>query len=288
MAGRRDAGPFGEGRVVLTLPRIGQGTWDIPESGARREEAIAALRTGIDLGMTHIDTAEMYGSGAAEEIVGEALAGLPRDSLFVTTKVLPGNATYEGTISACEQSLKRLRMPYVDLYLLHWPSRFPLEETMRALERLVQDGKARYIGVSNFDVDEVREAQSYLRSAPLACNQVLYHLRERGIESRLIPYCLENDIAVVGYTPFGRGQFPRPSSKGGALLEQIAAKYDKTVRQVILNFLTRMPHVYTIPKASRSEHARENAGAAGWDLERSDAEAIGEAFPVEDGPLATI
>ncbi|HET7815498.1 MAG TPA: aldo/keto reductase [Candidatus Baltobacteraceae bacterium] len=273
---------------MLTLPRIGQGTWDVPESGARMQEAIDALRTGIALGMTHIDTAEMYGNGRAEEIVGEAVSGIPRDSLFVTSKVLPGNATYDGTIAACERSLKRLRMDYLDLYLLHWPSRFPLKDTMRALEQLVRDGKARAIGVSNFDLDDVREAQSYLQNVPLACNQVLYHLRERGIETRLIPYCTSNGIAVVGYTPFGRSRFPRPSSRGGAVLEQIAAKYGKTVRQIVLNFLTRMPHVYTIPKASRSEHARENAGAAGWDLEQADIDAIDEAFPVEDGPLATI
>src|SRR5437763_3666445 len=148
--------PFGGTGVAV--PVIGQGTWDIPESGHRRAEAVRALRRGIELGMTHIDTAEMYGAGAVEEIVGEAATGVPRESLFVTSKVLPENATYKGTIAACERTLKRLRMEYLDLYLLHWPGPHPIGETMRGLEELVAQGKARHIGVSNFDVEELREA----------------------------------------------------------------------------------------------------------------------------------
>ncbi len=269
--------------MMLYLPRIGQGTWNIPESGRARDQAIAALRIGIELGMTHIDTAEMYGSGAAEQIVGEAVAPFARESLFITTKVLPSNASYDGTLRACERSLRRLRMDYVDLYLLHWPSHYPVQDTMRALERLVADGKARHIGVSNFDVDEMQEAQRHLDDVPLTCNQVLYHLHERGIEVRLIPYCAKHGIAVVGYTPFGRGRFP---ARG--VITRIAAKHGKTPRQVILNFLTRLPHVYSIPKASNVEHVRENAGAMGWDLDASDVAAIDEAFPAHDGPLATV
>jgi diketogulonate reductase-like aldo/keto reductase len=273
---------------VIRLPKIGQGTWDIPESGARRNEAVRALRRGVELGLTHIDTAEMYGSGRVEEIVGEAVAGVPREKLFITTKVLPGNASYKGTIAACERSLRRLRMDYVDLYLLHWPSSHALSETMRALEELAQSGKARFIGVSNFDVDDVREAQSYLRSVPLACNQVLYHLKERTADARLIPYCAQHDMAVVAYTPFGRGRFPRREAERGGVLGKIAAAYGKTVRQVILNFLTRDPNVFTIPKASSVEHVEENAGAAGWKLRAADVAAIDAAFPVHDGPLATL
>ncbi len=273
---------------MIAISRIGQGTWNVPESGAHREEAIRTLRRGIDLGLTHIDTAEMYGSGAVEELLGQALQGIPRGSIFVTTKVLPSNASYEGTIAACERSLRRLRMDYVDQYLLHWPSSYPLEQTMTALEELAQSGKARFIGVSNFDVDDVREAQKHLRVARLASNQVLYHLRERGIETRLIPYCLEQDIAVVGYTPFGRGRFPRKEAQPGGVLAEIAAKCGKTVRQVVLNFLTRYKGVYTIPKASSVEHVKENAGACGWDLDADDAAAIDAAFPVHDGPLATL
>jgi len=260
----------------------------MPQSGARLDEAVRALRRGIELGLTHIDTAEMYGSGRVEEIVGEAVAGIPRDDLFITTKVLPGNASYKGTISACERSLRRLRMQYVDLYLLHWPSSFPLEETMRALETLVESGKARFIGVSNFDLEDLREAESHLRDVPLASNQVLYHLKERAAEVRLIPYCGRHDIAVVAYTPFGRGRFPRKEAEPHGVLGRIAATHGKTVRQVILNFLVREPHVFAIPKAARVEHVEENAGAMGWMLDSEDMAAIDAAFPVHDGPLATL
>lgn len=278
--------PFGA--TGVELPAIGQGTWDIPESGARLTQAKAALRRGIALGMTHVDTAEMYGSGRAEEILAEAIAGIPRETLFVTSKVLPSNASYEKTIRAAEHSLKRLRTEYLDLYLLHWPGDYPLEETMRALERLVTDGKARFIGVSNFDLDEVQEAQSYLRGTQLACNQVLYNLAERGIEFRLLPYCRENGIAVVGYTPFGRSRFPRAEAKGEGVLAKIGQKHGKTPRQVILNFLTRDPALFAIPKASRIEHVEENAGGMGWRLDDDDVRAIDAAFPAHDGPLATL
>jgi diketogulonate reductase-like aldo/keto reductase len=276
------------GPAKIQVAEIGQGTWDVPESGARRADAVRALRRGIELGLTHIDTAEMYGGGAVEEIVGEAIARVPRDSLFLTTKVLPGNASYKGTIAACERSLRRLGTEYVDLYLLHWPSSHPLEETMRALEALVEQGKARAIGVSNFDAGDVREAQSYLRRVPLACNQILYHLRERGVEAELIPYCQSQQIAVVGYTPFGRSRFPRKEAEPSGVLGRIAEKYAKTPRQVILNFLTREPGVFAIPKASRAEHVEENAGASGWRLSAEDAARIDEAFPVQHGPLATL
>lgn len=278
--------PFGPGRIGV--PAIGQGTWDIPESGARREEAVRALRRGIGLGLTHIDTAEMYGGGRAEEILGEAIAGVPRETLFITSKVLPSNASYKGTLSACERSLRRVRTGYFDLYLLHWPSSHPLEETMRALETLAEQGKARFIGVSNFDVDGVREAQSYLRSVPLACDQVLYNLRERGPEARLVPYCAQERIALVGYTPFGRGRFPRKEAQPGGVLGRIAAARGKTVRQVMLNFLTRRPNAFAIPKASNVEHVEENAGATGWQLSAEETAEIDAAFPVHAGPLATL
>lgn len=278
--------PFGPGRIDVAV--IGQGTWDIPETGARRDEAISALRRGIELGLTHIDTAEMYGSGAAEEIVGKAIDGTARESLFITSKVLPSNASYKGTLSACERSLRRIGTDYLDLYLLHWPSSHPLGDTMRALETLVEQGKARFIGVSNFDAAGVREAQSYLRSVPLASDQVLYHLRERGPESQLLPYCREQQIALVGYTPFGRGRFPRKEAEPRGVLGRIAAARGKTVRQVILNFLTREPNAFAIPKASRTEHVEENAGAAGWRLNAEEAAAIDAAFPVHEGPLATL
>lgn len=278
--------PFGPAGIEVAT--IGQGTWDMPENGSAREEAVRALQYGVELGMTHIDTAEMYGGGRVEEILGEAIDGIPREKLFLTSKVLPSNASYKGTIAACERSLRRMRIEYLDLYLLHWPSSHPLEETMRALEALVEQGKARCIGVSNFDVDEVREAQSHLSKTPLACDQVLYHLKERGPEARVIPYCRDERIAVVGYTPFGRGRFPRKEAEPSGVIGGLAAKYGKTARQIILNFLTRERNVFAIPKASRVEHVKENAGAAGWTLDPEDARALDAAFPVHDGPLATL
>lgn len=277
------------GATGLALPVIGQGTWDLPERGAHADEAARALRRGVELGMTHIDTAEMYGNGRVEEMLGEVIGGLDRTKLFVTSKVLPSNATYEGTIAACERSLERLRLEYLDLYLLHWPSSHPIEETMRALEQLVASGKTRFIGVSNFDVEELQDAQKALRREALVCNQVLYHLRERGIEKRLLPYCKSQGIAVVAYTPFGRGKFPAAQAREGGVLAKIAAKYAKTPRQVILRFLTTDPSVFTIPKASSVSHVEENAGGAGWELEAQDYAAVDAAFPVQDdGRLATL
>jgi len=277
---------FGAARIAL--PRIGQGTWEFPEHGARRNEAKAALRRGVELGMVHIDTAEMYGSGRVEELIAEALDGLRREQVFLASKVLPANASFKQTIAACERSLRRLRTNYLDLYLLHWPGSFPIEETMGAMEQLISEGKVRYIGVSNFDVEELKAARNALDREPLVCNQVLYHLRERGIETRLLPFCKERDVAVVAYTPFGRGRFPGAGASPG-VLERIAKKNDKSVRQVILNFLTRDQNVFTIPKASRREHVEENAAAAGWELPADDVRAIDEAFPVSDvGRLATL
>src|SRR5579863_2210214 len=252
--------PFGNTGVDVAV--IGQGTWNVSETGARANQARSAIRCGIELGMTHLDTAEMYGAGRVEELLRDVIAGFPRESLFIATKVLPSNARYAGTLAAAERSLTRMGLEYVDLYMLHWPGDHPLEETMRALERLVRDGKTRYVGVSNFDADEMIEAAGYLNDVPLACNQVLYHLNARGVEHRVIPVAREHGIAVVAYTPFGRGAFPGLKSAGGTALEAIARKHGATPRQVILAFLTRESNVFTIPKASHIEHVRENAGAA--------------------------
>lgn len=275
-------------RTGIALPVIGQGTWNMPERGSARKRAIDAIRFGVSLGMRHIDTAEMYGAGAAEELVGDAIEGLPREDLFIASKVLPSNATFDGTLRAAEQSIARMRCQYLDLYMLHWPGEYPLRDTMRALETLVTRGTARYIGVSNFDTAAMREAASYLRDVPLSSNQVLYHLGERGIEHELIEVADRDGIAIVAYTPFGRGSYTR-SPKGRATLERIAAKYGATVRQIVLAFLTRFPNVFAIAKAASSEHVEENAGAGDLRLDDDDVAAIDEAYPIgESRELATL
>jgi diketogulonate reductase-like aldo/keto reductase len=279
--------PFGA--TGVELPIIGQGTWNMPESGARLKEARRALRRGIELGMTHIDTAEMYGAGRVEELLGEMILGIPREKLFIVSKVLPSNATYRGTLAAADASLKRLGCEYLDLYLLHWPGSIPLEETMRAFDRLVQDGKTRFVGVSNFEADEMRAAAGYLRETRLACNQVLYHLCERGTEFELLPQARELGIAIVAYTPFGRGEYLRSGSRSRETLEGIARRYRATVQQVALAFLTREQIVFTIPKAARVEHVEENAGAGDLELDKQDVAKIDAAYPCgERGPLATL
>jgi diketogulonate reductase-like aldo/keto reductase len=251
--------------------------------GSREKErqAIQALRAGLDLGMTHIDTAEMYGSGRAEELVAEAIAGR-RDEVFLVSKVLPSNASYKGTIAACERSLARLKTDRLDLYLLHWRGGQKLAETIRAMEELSAAGKVRFFGVSNFDVADVKEAQEALTGGRLACNQVLYHLRDRGIERKLIPYCKVNGIAIVGYSPFGHGEFPAARTAGGRVLEEVGKRHGRTARQVVLNFLTRDGGVFAIPKAGSIEHVRENSGGDGWSLTAQDIAEIERAFPAPD------
>jgi diketogulonate reductase-like aldo/keto reductase len=279
--------PFGW--TGIEVPIIGQGTWMIEGSPDAERRAVEALRAGLDLGLTHIDTAEMYGNGRSEKLVGEAIAGR-RDEVFLVSKVLPSNASFEGTLRACERSLARLGTDHLDLYLLHWPGRYPIAETMRAMEHLIDQRQIRFAGVSNFEVSEVEAAQAALRNHRLASNQVLYHLRERGIERKLIPYCQAHKIAVVAYTPFGREAFPRLDSAAGKVLVAVATRNGRTVRQVILNFLTRWPHVFTIPKAASAGHTRENAGGIGWMLSAEDFAAIDRAFPApkSDRPLAMI
>lgn len=262
--------PFGA--TGVPVPVIGQGTWRMGESADSRKDEVAALRLGIELGLTHIDTAEMYGDGGAERVVAEAIRGR-RDRVFVATKVLPSNASCAGTIRACERSLQRLRTGYVDLYLLHWWSdRHPVQETMKAMDDLVGRGLVRFVGVSNFDVGQLKAAQTALTRQRLACNQVLYHLRDREIETSVLPYCEREQIAVVGYTPLARGGFLRGAMAG------LAARHGRTPRQVALNFLTRRPALFTIPKASRLQHVRENAAALDFTLTRDDLRAIDAAF----------
>jgi len=267
------------GWTGVEVPIIGQGTWMIDGDPETESRAIQTLRLGLDLGMSHIDTAEMYGEGHVEELVGKTIAGR-RDEIFLVSKVLPSNASYDGTLKACERSLKRLKTDWLDLYLLHWRGSYPLSETMRAMEKLVAEGLVKYIGVSNFDVEDLMEAEQVLQTEQIACNQVLYNLRDRGIERRLLPYCSKKRIAVVGYAPFGHGNFPSPSSREGKLLIEIGRRHNRTPKQVALNYLTRHPSTFTIPKTTRSERVKENSEGVGWQLTEDEANEIDRAFPV--------
>ncbi|NTX06042.1 aldo/keto reductase [Myxococcus sp. CA040A] len=259
------------------VPVLGQGTWQMEEDD--REEAIRSLRAGLDLGLTHVDTAELYGHGRVEEsIVSEAIAGR-REEVFLVSKVMPSNATYAGTLTACERSLKRLRTDWLDCYLLHWPGSHPLAETVRAFEKLVADGKIRSWGVSNFAVSDLDELLTLTKPERIACNQVLYHLEERAIEHAVLPWCEEQGVAVVGYSPFGNGRFPKPQSPGGRVLEAIARAHDATARQVALQFLVRRPSLFAIPKASRVAHLRDNAAAVSLKLSSDELARIDAAFP---------
>ena len=272
--------PFGS--TSREVPIIGQGTWYIDE--ADWAVAIAALRRGLDLGLNHIDTAEMYGSGAAETLVGEAIGGR-RDEVFLVSKVLPHNASRNGTIAACERSLKRLRTDRLDCYLLHWRGSHPLEDTVAAFERLSADGKILSWGVSNFDVEDLDEVHAIAGPGKPACNQVLYHLRERAIEHAVMPWCEKNGVAVVAYSPFGHaGGFPGPNTAGGRVLKAIADRHNSTPRQVALRFLTRRPSVFAIPKASNPEHAEENAGAGALNLSDAELAKVDAAFPLGSRP----
>jgi diketogulonate reductase-like aldo/keto reductase len=264
------------GPVGREVPVIGQGTWYI-ESGDRAT-AVAALRRGLDLGMTHVDTAEMYGSGASEQVIAEAMAGR-RAEVFLVSKVLPHNASRKGTVSACERSLRHLGTDYLDCYLLHWPGPYPLEETFAAFEQLERAGKIRSWGVSNFDVPDLEEALEVAGEGRIACNQVLYHLEERAIEHAVIPWCAEHGVAVVAYSPFGHGDFPRPNTPGGRVLQEIATGHGATPRQVALRFLVRHPSLFTIPKASRPVYVEENGGAGDLRLSDTEIARIDQAFP---------
>jgi diketogulonate reductase-like aldo/keto reductase len=268
---KRRFGPTGREVAV-----IGQGTWNMERDD--RRAAIAALRRGLEVGMTHVDTAEMYGDGLVEEMVGEALAGR-RDEVFLVSKVLPQNASRRGTVQACERSLRRLRTDPLDCYLLHWPGPHPLRDTIAGFEELVAAGKIHAWGVSNFDEEDLAQAVAIAGPGRVACNQVLYHLKERAIEHAVIPFCAGHGIAVVAYSPFGSGDFPSPASPGGRVLAEIARAHNATPHQIALAFLLRFPFLFAIPKAARPEHAEENAGAAEIELSEEEVRKIDAAFP---------
>lgn len=253
------------------LPQLGQGTWNMGDDPAARKSEIEALRRGIELGMTVIDTAEMYGSGRSEELVGEAVRGL-RERVYLVSKVLPSNASRDGVVRACERSLKRLAVATLDLYLLHWRGRHPLEETVAGFEQLVEQGTIKAWGVSNFDVSDMEELAAV--SGGCAANQVLYNPEHRGIEFDLLPWSRERSICVMAYSPVGQGG----SLLRSAALKQIANRHGATPAQVALAWCMREP-VLAIPKAGTVEHVQENAEAAGLKLTEEDYAELDRAYP---------
>lgn len=272
--------PFGS--PSRQVAEIGQGTWNIEH--AAMSTAVDALRRGIDLGMTHVDTAEMYGSGKAERLIAKAIEGR-RDEIFLVSKVLPSNASRKGVIQACEASLERLGTDRLDCYLLHWRGTYPLAETVAAFDELIRSGKILSWGVSNFDVDDLAEVHRLSSSYPPACNQVLYHLGKRAIEHAVIPWCSSHGIAVVAYSPYGsESGFPAARTAGGRLLQQIADVHGATPHQVALRFLLRNPSLFAIPKASTPEHVADNAQAATLELSSAEVARIDEAFPLGPRP----
>jgi diketogulonate reductase-like aldo/keto reductase len=272
-----EARRFGGTRREVAV--LGQGTWNLAK--ADRATAVAALRRGLDLGMNHIDTAELYGE--AEAIVSEAIAGR-REEVFLVSKVLPKNASRAGTHAACERSLAQLRTDHLDCYLLHWRGRHPLAETFGAFEELRAEGKILSWGVSNFDVSDLEEAWELKSAAGPVCNQVLYHLQERAIEHAVAPWCDAHGLAVVAYSPFGSGRFPGPHSRGGRVLSEIAAAHQATPYQVALRFLVRQPFVFAIPKASRPDHTEDNAGSGDLRLSEAELARIDKTFPLGRPP----
>jgi diketogulonate reductase-like aldo/keto reductase len=263
---------------------IGQGTWFIEEG--EPSVTVAALRRGLDLGMTHIDTAELYGSGAAEELVGQAIAGR-RDEVFIVSKVLPDHASRGGVIAACEASLAHLGTDRLDCYLLHWRGGYPLHETIAGFQELQRHGKILSWGVSNFDVADLEEVRRIAGEGHPACNQVLYHLQERAIENAVLPWCERHGVAVVGYSPFGhKAGVPGHRTSRGRVLTDIAAAHGATVRQVVLAFLVRRPPLFTIPKASNPDHTADNAGAGDLRLSEDEIARIDEVFPLDRRPRA--
>lgn len=271
------------GKSAVKIPVLGMGTWGMGGFGSKHlggeDEAVRALRLGLELGMRFIDTAEMYARGHSEEVVGNAVE-TDRESVFIATKVSAENLSYDRVLRACESSLKRLQTSYTDLYQVHWPNpSIPISETMKAMERLVGEGKVRHVGVSNFSVQQTREAQTALSKTSIASNQVEYSLLDRSIEDDLLPFAAKEHISIIAYSPVARGQIPQGGrDKRWQLLEKIASKYGKTRAQVALNWLIAKEPVMAIPKAIRLDHVKENAGAAGWQLSREDQEALNEAF----------
>lgn len=264
-----------------SVPVLGQGTWHMGERRKHREKEIAALRLGLDMGMSLIDTAEMYADGGAEEVVGEAIAGR-REEAFLVSKVLPGNATRRGTIRACEGSLRRLGTDHIDLYLLHWPGRAPVSETVDAFVRLAEQGKIRHWGVSNFDTSDMTELAGVPGGEGVAVNQVLYNLSRRGIEHDLLPWCRHRGVPVMAYSPIEQGRL-----LGHRAIKRVAERHRATPAQVALAWVLRQEGVIAIPKAGTREHVQENRSALDVRLTEQDLTELDQDFPppAEPQPL---
>jgi diketogulonate reductase-like aldo/keto reductase len=256
-----------------TVPQLGQGTWRMGESARARNDEVAALKLGLDLGLTLIDTAEMYGNGGAEMVVAEAVAGR-REECFIVSKVLPENATKAGTIAACERSLKRLKTDRIDLYLLHWRGEPSLEETLAGFEALKASGAIRHWGVSNFDVDDMEELFRLPGGAACATNQVLYNLRRRGIEAGLLPLCRERAVPIMAYSPLEEGRLLRER-----VLTQVAIGHRAGTAQIALAWILRQGDMVVIPKTSTEARVRENRAALDIELTERDLAELAKAFP---------
>ncbi|WP_207459158.1 aldo/keto reductase [Azospirillum sp. SYSU D00513] len=260
------------------VPALGQGTWYMGESAQARKQEADALRLGMDLGMTLIDTAEMYADGGAEEVVGDAIAGR-RDEVFLVSKVLPSNASARGTIAACERSLKRMGTDRIDLYLLHWRGGVPFRETLEAFDRLIRDGKIRHWGVSNLDPADMEELVDLPQGRACATNQVLYNLSRRGIEYDLLPWCRQRNITLMAYSPIEQGRI-----LGNPALKAVAARHGATPAQVALAWLLRRDGLMVIPKAGSAEHVRQNRAALDLTLNEQDLAELDRAFPPPTRP----
>jgi diketogulonate reductase-like aldo/keto reductase len=261
-----------------SVPQLGQGTWHMGESARARNEEIAALRLGLDLGLTLIDTAEMYSDGVAEGIVAEAVQGR-RDECFIVSKVLPENSTRAGTIAACERSLKRLKTDRIDLYLLHWRGAPKLEETLGGFEALIAAGAIRHWGVSNFDIEDMAELLALPGGTKCATNQVLYNLRRRGIEAGLLPWCRDRLIPIMAYSPIEQGRLLHER-----ILTAVAIRHRATPAQIALAWALRQRDMMVIPKASSEAHVRENRAALDIELTEQDLGELNRAFPPPKGP----
>ncbi|MCG7379267.1 aldo/keto reductase [Paenibacillus sp. ACRSA] len=277
------------GNTDIDIPVIGQGTWKFGEDPRKERDEVEALRHGIQNGLTLMDTAEEYGDGGAEKLVGRAIHDI-RSEVFLVTKVSAKHCSYQGVLRAAEESLDRLRTDYIDLYLQHWPSpQYEVAETMEAMSELVSRGIIKHVGVSNFTLDLMKEAQYHLGEIPLVCNQLAYHLHDRRIEKEILPFSIENSVTIMGYSPFGYAPskfgnkgFPQVGSPERKILDTIGDNYGVTAYQVAMNWILRQEGIVAIPKAGSIQHIDDNLRALDWELDEADLAKIERCFPLMD------